>query len=155
MYRKILIPTDGSALADAAAHVAVTLARQLRAELAGIFVAPPYQYPMYMAMIPPDFPDEVTYNASMYKVGERYLEQIRLAASDAGVKFSGVTVIAEAAAQQIAATAEDRHCDLIVMGSHGRSGWRRLLLGSVTAKVLAISRLPVLVYRSEQAFAHA
>jgi len=155
VYKKILIPTDGSRLATAAAYAAIELARQLAAETVGIFVAPEYQYPVYVEMIPPDFPSEEEYKASMCKAGEAYLEEIRHAAADAGLKFSGVTVFSETTAQPIVATAEEHHCDLIFMGSHGRSGWRQLLLGSVTSKVLAICQIPVLVYRSKQEPSHA
>lgn len=155
VYKKILIPTDGSPLATAAAYAAIELARQLAAETVGIFVAPEYQYPVYAEMIPPDFPSEEEYKASMCKAGGAYLEEIRRVAADAGLKFSGTTVFSEATAQPIVATAEEQHCDLIFMGSHGRSGWGQLLLGSVTSKVLAICQIPVLVYRSKRKPSHA
>ena len=50
-------------------------------------------------------------------------------------------------ALKIVEVAAERHCDLIFMGSHGRSGWGQLLLGSVTNKVLSHSKIPVLVHR--------
>jgi nucleotide-binding universal stress UspA family protein len=52
-----------------------------------------------------------------------------------------------APAEAILATAESQGCDLIFMGSHGRSGWGQLLLGSVTNKVLSHTTKPVLVHR--------
>jgi nucleotide-binding universal stress UspA family protein len=50
-------------------------------------------------------------------------------------------------AEAIVETATARGCDLIVMGSHGRRGVNRMLLGSETARVLALTTIPVLVYR--------
>lgn len=151
MYKKILIPTDGSPLSSAAAHAGIALARDFGAEIVAIVVVPEYQYPLFLDMVPPDYPDPEEQKAARQKVGEGYLKEIEKAAADAGLKFSGVTTMSDATAQQIVATAEAQHCDLIFMGSHGRSGLSQLLLGSVTAKVLAICKIPVLVYRSEQA----
>jgi nucleotide-binding universal stress UspA family protein len=150
VYKKILIPTDGSSFSIAAAQAGVELARQLGAEVAGIHVAPEYQFPIYAEVIPPDYPTQEGHTAEMRRAGAIYLAEIEKAATGAGLKYSGTTVISDRTAQQIVAAADEQHCDLIFMGSHGRSGWQRLLLGSVTAKVLAISQIPVLVYRPKQ-----
>lgn len=150
MYKKILIPTDGSDLSTTAARAGVAFARDLGAEVAGIYVAPEYQFPIYAEMIPPDFPTQEGHNAEMLRAGEIYLGEIEKAAAAAGVRFSGKTVISDQTAPQIVAAAEQQHCDMIFMGSHGRSGWQRLLLGSVTSRVLALSHIPVLVYRFAQ-----
>lgn len=150
MYQKILIPTDGSPISTAAAHAGVAFARKIGAEVVGIFVAAEYQYPIYVEIIPPNFPTEEEHKESMRKAGEIYLGEIRKVAGDAGLKFSGMTVFSDATAQEIVAAAEQNGCDLIFMGSHGRSGWRKLLLGSVTSKVLSICKTPVLVHRAEE-----
>ena len=150
MYKKILIPTDGSSLSTAAAHAGVALARHHRAEVVGIFVALEYHYPLYTDMVPPIYLDSEEQKAAVKKAGEMYLKEIEKTAIEAGLKFSSVIAISNAVAQQIVATAEEQHCDLIFMGSHGRSGWSQLLLGSVTSKVLALCQIPVLVYRSKQ-----
>ena len=63
------------------------------------------------------------------------------------MRCARVQVVGEYPAEAIIATAKKRRCDLIVMASHGRKGVRALLLGSETAKVLAHSRIPVLVHR--------
>lgn len=150
MFKKILIPTDGSPISAAAAHAGVAFAAKIGAEIVGIFVAPEYQYPIYVEMIPPNFPTEEEHKESMRKAGEIYLGEIRKAADDAGLKFSGTTVFSDATAQEIVAAAGQTGCDLIFMGSHGRSGWRKLLLGSVTSKVLSLSATPVLVHPAAQ-----
>jgi nucleotide-binding universal stress UspA family protein len=150
MYKKILIPTDGSALANSAGIAGVSFAKQLGAEIVGIFVAPEYQYPIYVEVIPPSFPTEEEYRASMHKVGEIYLDTIREAANAAGIKFSSVIVFSDAVAQEIVRTAQASNADLIFIGSHGRSGWQQALLGSVTAKVLSTCDIPVLVHRAKR-----
>jgi nucleotide-binding universal stress UspA family protein len=147
LYKRILIPTDGSDLSNAAAHAAIDFARQLGAETVGIFVAPPYAYPLYAETVPTDYLSEDEYNASMRKVGDANLKEIADAAALAGLKFTGITVVADSPARQIVDAAQQNGCDLIFMGSHGRGGLGQLLLGSVTSKVLATCQIPVLVYR--------
>jgi nucleotide-binding universal stress UspA family protein len=150
MYQKILIPTDGSSMSTAATRAGVALARELGAEIMCIFVAPEYQYPIYVDMIPPNYPTEEDHKASMRKVGEDYLAEIQKAAAEGVPKVSSLIVFSDSPAGQIVEAAEENHCDLIFIGSHGRSGWGQLLLGSVTAKVLATCQIPVLVYRSKR-----
>jgi len=150
MYKKILIPTDGSALATAAAKAGVEFAQQCRAEVIALHVASEYQYPVSMEIIPPTYPSEDEYLASTRKTGEGYLAEIRAMAKEAGLEYSGVVVWSNRTAQKIAELAEQRDCDLIFIGSHGRSGWEQALLGSVTAKLLALCQIPVLVYRMKK-----
>ncbi len=148
MYKKILVPTDGSELGMESARAAIDLAKQLGAEVIGLFVAPEYQYPIYLEALPGDYPTDDEYRASMRKFGDTFLLDLQSAADAAGVQFAGATLISNATAQTIARAAIDNGCDLIFMGSHGRTGLGQLLLGSVTAKVLATCEIPVLVYRS-------
>jgi nucleotide-binding universal stress UspA family protein len=63
------------------------------------------------------------------------------------VPCTGVRVVSDEPYEAIIATARERHCDLIVMASHGRKGIKGLLLGSETQKVLVHSAIPVLVHR--------
>lgn len=153
MYQKILIPTDGSEFSNIAAQAGVEFARQLNAEVMGIYVAPEYQYPIYVEIIPPTYPSEEDYKESMKKAGESYLQTIQKAAEAAGLKFSGIIEFADTPAKNIAQAAKANQCDLIFMGSHGRGGWGQLILGSVTSKVLSLCKIPVLVYRVEKASA--
>jgi nucleotide-binding universal stress UspA family protein len=147
MYKKMLIPTDGSAFSTSVALAGVEFARQIEAEIIGLFVAPEFQLPVYVEVIPPTTPDDQQYRVSMQKAGENYLQVIRDTAQAAGLSFSGLVTFSDATAQEIAHQAEESHCDLIFMGSHGRSGWGQLLLGSVTTKVLSTCEIPVLVHR--------
>lgn len=147
MYKKILIPTDGSEISNAAAQAGVEFAKQLGAEVVGLYVAPEYQYPVFIEVIPPNFPSEDEYLASMRKVGEHHLQVIADAARAAGLKSSGMTIFSDLPAREIVNTATQQGCDLIFIGSHGRSGWGQALLGSTTTKVLSTCQIPVLVYR--------
>ena len=72
------------------------------------------------------------------------------AASDAGVKFSEETDISKSPSASILAAAEKNGCDLIFMASRGNTGWEKVLLGSIAAKVIASSPIPVLVYKVQK-----
>jgi nucleotide-binding universal stress UspA family protein len=147
MYRKILITTDGSAISKHTACAGVKFAAQMGADILALYVAPDYQYPVYVEIIPPSYPSEEEYAAQMQRIGNEHLASIVQAARDAGVRCEYLTEFADAAALKIVEVAERRQCDLIFMGSHGRSGWGQLLLGSVTNKVLSHTSKPVLVHR--------
>ena len=68
MYRKILITTDGSAVSSKTACAGVQFAEQLGADVLALFVAPEYQYPIYVEIIPPSYPSEAEYRAAMEKM---------------------------------------------------------------------------------------
>ncbi|MES2149924.1 MAG: universal stress protein [Pseudomonadota bacterium] len=147
MYRKILITTDGSAVSRQTACAGVKFAQQMGAQVLALFVAPDYQYPVYVEIIPPAYPSEEEYMAQMQRVGAEHLGSVLAACRERGLECSGLTVFSDATAQKIVDVAEEQQCDLIFMGSHGRSGWGQLLLGSVTNKVLSHTQKPVLVHR--------
>jgi nucleotide-binding universal stress UspA family protein len=147
MYRKMLIPTDGSEFSRSVVMAGVEFAKQLKAEVVGLFVAPEFQFPVYVEVLPPSFPSDVDYRKSMQRTGDSYLRVIKEAAELAGLGFSGIVTFSDLTAKEIAHTAAEQQCDLIFMGSHGRGGWGQLLLGSVTTKVLSGCEIPVLVHR--------
>jgi nucleotide-binding universal stress UspA family protein len=147
MYRKILITTDGSTVSQHTACAGVKFARQMGAEVLALFVAPAYQYPVYVEIIPPSYPSEEEYLEQMKLIGHNHLEPILREAEKCGLKYAGITAFSDSAALKIVDVAEQEGCDLIFMGSHGRSGWGQLLLGSVTNKVLSHTQKPVLVHR--------
>lgn len=149
MYSRVLIPTDGSPFSTQVALAGVEFARQLGAEVVAVFIAPEFQYPIYVEALPPNFPSEVEYRHTMEQACERHIGPIRDAAARAGLQFKYLVHFSDETAKSIAGAAVDQHCDLIFMGSHGRSGWGQLLLGSVTNKVLSSCHIPVLVHRPE------
>ncbi|MYM37367.1 universal stress protein [Duganella sp. FT94W] len=147
MYRKILITTDGSAVSSKTACAGVQFAEQLGAEVLALFVAPEYQYPVYVEIIPPSYPSEQEYRAAMQRAGHDHTRDVADSCARRGVRCETLTAFHESAALKIVDMAQQHGCDLIFMGSHGRSGWGQLLLGSVTNKVLQHSTIPVLVHR--------
>lgn len=147
MYRKILITTDGSAVSRHTACAGVEFARQMGAQVLVLYVAPTYQYPVYVEIVPPAYPSEEDYVAQMQRVGNEHTGEVLNAARQAALASEAMTAFAESPALKIVDVAEEQRCDLIFIGSHGRSGWGQLLLGSVTNKVLSHTTKPVLVHR--------
>ena len=147
MYRHILIPADGSELAEQAVTNGLSLAKSLGAKVAVIIVEEPIwlgapSLAEYGAL---DELSKYTEQIKNYHAG--VLNRAADAAKQAGVPCETIQVKDAKPYQAIIATAADRGCDLIVMASHGRRGLSSLLLGSETAKVLTHSKVPVLVVR--------
>ena len=147
MYRRILVPTDGSPLSRKAIRGAVELAAALGAEVVGVHIVP--RYPMSylegaMGVMPADR-DRIEREWGVH--GQALADEVAKAAGKAGVAGKGVIVRSNLVAEAILAAARKNRCDLIVMASHGRKGIKRLLLGSETQHVLAHATLPVLVLR--------
>lgn len=147
MYRKILITTDGSSVSRHTACAGVELARQMGADVLALYVAPTYQFPLYVEIPSPGYPSDEEYTARMLALGHEHTDAIMRAARTAGLACESTTAFADSPALKIVDVAQERQCDLIFMGSHGRSGWGQLLLGSVTNKVLSHTSKPVLVHR--------
>lgn len=145
MFKHLLLPTDGSPLSNNAIEKGIQLARETRAQVTGLYVAPEFHVMTYRTEMLEDTPAEF---AADYRAhAKQYLEVIRTAASKAGVVCDVVSVTSDHPFEEIIKTAEAKGCDLIVMASHGRRGVRGLLLGSETQKVLTHGKMPVLVYR--------
>ncbi|WP_295996588.1 universal stress protein [Rugamonas sp.] len=147
MYRKILITTDGSAVSSKTACAGVAFAAQMGAEILALFVAPAYHYPIYVEIIPPGYPSEEEYMEAMRRAGRGHVQAVLDSAARRGLVCDSMTAFSETVALKIVEVAAEHGCDLIFMGSHGRSGWGQLLLGSVTNKVLSHATIPVLVHR--------
>lgn len=150
MYRRILVPTDGSTLSGLAVLAGVEFAARCDAEVIGLYVAPEYQYPISIEIIPPSYPSEEEYREATRKTGAGYMAELGKAAAEARLKARTLTVYSNKPAHKIAEIARELDCDLIFIGSHGRSGIEQLLLGSVTSKVLSLCDIPVLVYRRKK-----
>lgn len=140
MYRHILIPTDGSELAEHGITHGLALAKSLGATVSVIFVLEPF------SEMKGRFLEAIATYAELRKEqATSVLDGAANAAKAAGVSCQTIQVENGQPHQAIIAAAEDKGCDLIVMSSHGRSGLSALLIGSVTSKVLANARTPVLV----------
>lgn len=145
MFKQILLPTDGSPLSEAAIRKGVDFARLNNAKVTGLYVAPEFHTVTADAEMLEATPSQ--YEQSRKARADKYLAQITQAAAEAGVECEATFVTSDQPFEAIIATAKEKGCDLIVMASHGRSGLKGLLLGSVTQKVLTHTTLPVLVLR--------
>jgi nucleotide-binding universal stress UspA family protein len=90
------------------------------------------------------------YDKTAQEQAQKYLKAVLDRAETAGVKAKGRAVSNFNVADGLVQVAEEEGCDLIFIGSHGRSGLSRLLLGSVTIKVLSLAKTAVLVYRVKE-----
>ena len=148
MFKKILLPTDGSALSAQAANKGVTFAKEIGAEVVALHVAQPFAATVgFDGMAAAYAITDEDYEKTVAEQAEKYLQAVVDRAEPAGVKVSKVAATNFNVADGVVDAAEAHGCDLIFIGSHGRSGLSRLLLGSVTAKVLSLAKVAVLVYR--------
>jgi nucleotide-binding universal stress UspA family protein len=145
MYTHILIPTDGSALANKAITQGMALAREMKAKITVVTVTVPFHVMSLDPTVIEDTREE--YGARVRARASRILASVLESAERAGVPCETVQVEHEHPYVAIIDTAELKHCDLIMMASHGYRGVTALLLGSETVKVLTHSKLPVLVHR--------
>jgi len=144
MFKKILVPTDGSSQAHKAAEVAAEMAQSQGAQVIGVYVIDPFPF------IGVGDASAVGLQAYMTEVqasAGQALADVRKLCEARGVAFAGDTIERNSAHQGILETAQAENCDLIVMGSHGRKGIEALILGSVAQKVLTHAQLPVMVIK--------
>ncbi|HUN92426.1 MAG TPA: universal stress protein [Burkholderiaceae bacterium] len=144
MFRKILLPTDGSELSLKALEGAVEMASRLGAKIVGMTVVEPYAYASISEYRPESMDDFV---ARTERTVRARLQRIEEAARSAGVDYETTHAESFAPYEGIIETAHRMGCDVIFMASHGRHGIASVLLGSETQKVLTHSDVPVLVYR--------
>lgn len=143
MYKNILIATDGSNLAADATQHGIALAKTLGSKVTVVTVTEPFYF--YDANIPAEL--QPNYVQAAQQQAKTLLSAVASAAKAVGVACETVHVEKGPPYLSIIETAQAKKCDLIVMGSHGRSGLQALVLGSHTLKVLTHSKIPVLVCR--------
>jgi nucleotide-binding universal stress UspA family protein len=144
MFKHILLATDGSASAEHAAKKALELARVHGAHVTAAYVVDPYPYIGIGEVNPMALQSYMT--AAQNASTQVFVKLADLAAAT-GVQLQVQLVENMQAARGIVQLADQVAADLIVIGSHGRSGVEKLVLGSVAAKVIALSTRPVLVIR--------
>jgi nucleotide-binding universal stress UspA family protein len=149
MFRHLLVPTDGTALSAKAVAAAIAMASAASARVTVLHVVEPYPLQgawaaegSVIAELQPE-----AYERRSRDYAEQVLASVAAAAAAASVDCQTLGVVEHSAAQAIIATAQEEGCDLIVMASHGRRGFKSFLLGSETQKVLTHSTIPVLIYR--------
>jgi nucleotide-binding universal stress UspA family protein len=141
MYDRVLVATDGSDAADAAIEEAIDLAEDQAAELHVLNV-------VEVQAVESMGPSPASAVDSMEEAGERVVDGAIEQAKKAGLSgVEGVT-IRGLPHQEIVEYVEEHDIDIVVLGTHGRTGLDRLLLGSVAEKVVRLSAAPVLTVRS-------
>jgi nucleotide-binding universal stress UspA family protein len=147
MFKTILLPTDGSELSRKAVKKGVSFAKSIRAGVVGFFSPADYSNLLYSEYIPLNLMSQGEFDANATKAAKKQLAFVEKTAKAAGVPYKGYFAASAAPWEAIVEAAKKNKCDLIFMASHGRTGLSALMLGSQTAKVLAHSKIPVLVYR--------
>lgn len=148
MYKKILIATDGSQLADRAVEQGFGLAKSIGAEILVVTVTELWS-PRFAA----DQAEMGKFNAvEVYENAEKRAADATLKRAGDLAAAQGITadtrhVSDRRPSEGILETAQLEDCELIVMASHGRRGIQKVLMGSQTAEVIALSDRPVLVIR--------
>jgi nucleotide-binding universal stress UspA family protein len=144
MFKHILLATDGSASAEHAAQKAFQLARIHGGQITAAFVVDPYPYVGLGSMNPMGLDG---YRAAAHEAAGRAFSHLNELSQASGIPLDARLVEESHVVQGILAVADEVAADLIVVGSHGRSGLKRLLAGSVTTELASTSTRPVLVVR--------
>lgn len=144
-YQNILVPVDGSEISLSAVKKAAQLAQAFNSQLTLIslvsedpFVNADFYYPS---------PIMKEYFVQAYANAEKSLKEAQIIASENGVNANIEIVKGEVSEKGIIETAEKLNTDLIVIGSHGRKGFQKFLLGSFAQDVLQGTKLPVLIVK--------
>ena len=144
MHRHILIPTDGSALSQAAVEYGIALAKSVGAKVTLLTVSAPF-HTFAVEQGVTDTPER--YAKQVAELANNYLDAAKEVALAAGMSCETMHIEHDYPYLAIIETAAKKSCDLIVMASHGRRGISAVVLGSETSKVLTHSAIPVLVVR--------
>jgi nucleotide-binding universal stress UspA family protein len=140
VFKHILVATDGSALSRPAIRAGIGLAKKLGARLTGLTVLAPYSPASAFSGLR-------GFSDAALRESWRALAAFNAEARRQEVAATAAHVVGGEPWKAILLAARRRKCDLIVVGSHGRSGIAGVLLGSEASKVLTHSSIPVLVCR--------
>ncbi len=147
MFEYILVPTDGSDFSNKAVSTAARLAHSLHAKLLLLHVRSPIESPHHVEG------GALTHLGGKIVMQEIENEERNLLdaavaiAAAAGTAAETAFVAGYSTYDAIIRIAQEQHCDLIVMASHGRRGLSSLLIGSETQEVLSHTTIPVLIVR--------
>jgi nucleotide-binding universal stress UspA family protein len=143
---RILVPLDGSPLAETALEEACTIAAGSQQEVTLVQVVPPVMRTISALEVAyAGFDEELT---SMHRAAaEDYLDDVEERVRARGLRCTGLTVLGPNVAEAILELARPGPVALIAIATHGRGGVRRLVLGSIADKIVRAAEVPVLVYR--------
>lgn len=145
MYKKILVPLDGSELAKIALDQAEKLAKTFDAEII-LFQVVPFM-PIYGS---PELVTPLIVDEKQKEAAEKYLLNLGEELKKRGLRVTVTVRTGQQVAVEIIDFAKEAEADLIIMCTHGRSGISRWVMGSVTLKVLTRAETPILLIRSKR-----
>jgi universal stress protein A len=146
-FRRILHPTDFSAASRPAFQLALALARNSRASLTILHVIAPFAPTLGEGYVPPRTWESI--ERQVRSQAQNQLAKLVARARKAGVRATSLLQEGPSA-DRIARAARARRADLVVMGTHGRSGLARLVMGSVAERVVGSAPCPVLTVRARR-----
>lgn len=149
MYEHILLPTDGSEVAEAGIAHGLNLACKHGSKVTVVTVTEPFggQFAFASDLWSPSDEETAAFDEAQAQIARRILSPIKERAEALGLDVETLHMPWRRAAGALVDAACDKGCSLIVMSSHGRSGMNRIMLGSQTAEVLATSSVPVLIVK--------
>jgi nucleotide-binding universal stress UspA family protein len=145
MYRNLLVPVDGTELSEKAMLRSIELARQLGAAITAFIAEPTLPLPAVGRSAAIVMAENEQHDARIAQHAMEVLKVFEARARAAGVAFSGHYRQAPQIPDAIADAATEHHADMIVMATHGRGAFGELMFGSHTKRVMAASRVPLLV----------
>ena len=140
---KILLPIDFSPSSQAALDMAADLAKHFHAELFLLHVIP-----MFPTTTFPDLVPEAKFLEEVRSLAERNLSKCHTALAHMGVKSTSAVEEGNYIAGNILEAVEHEHIDMVVISTHGISGWHPLVFGSIAEKVVKLVQCPLLLLRS-------
>jgi nucleotide-binding universal stress UspA family protein len=149
--RKILLPIDFSSSSDAALAMATDLAQRFGAQLHLLHVVPMLpvingvdDFPQMQSPLEATFMDESKHRA------EESMAKCIGPLAGLGVKASSTTEIGSDVAENILTAIKSQHIDMVVISTHGISGWRPLVFGSIAEKLVRLVQCPLMLLRSSE-----
>ncbi len=145
MFKHLFVPIDGSELSHRGMDGSIALAKQLGARITGFVVEPDLPLSV-LSNLPQTSTERInSHEAANQKHADALLGRFRERATAADIEFHGLAVTSNGVDHAIMEAAERAGCDLIVMVTHGRGAVGQFVFGSHTQKIVARSKLPVLV----------
>jgi nucleotide-binding universal stress UspA family protein len=143
--KRIMSPIDFSHPSADAVEEATDLAAHFKAEMLLVYVVPAIpKLPSTVSMF-----KEGEYEQALHRDAQQHLDEMAKKISQKGIKVRTLVGTANDVGMELVRLAEHENVDLIVIATHGMTGWRRLAFGSVTEKVVRTAECPVLVMRAK------
>jgi nucleotide-binding universal stress UspA family protein len=146
MFNKILVPLDGSKLAECVFSYVEDIAKMRSSIVELITVYEPFEMPPHGGMVF-DEEDEKEYNEYGKKKTETYIRKIKDFFQSKGIETKATLLVGKAA-ECLVDYAQGQGIDLIIMATHGRSGVERWIMGSIADRLVHYSTIPVLLIRA-------